>query len=156
MSIEAWRICKPKYVQTAFDGEGAAREPGRWNERGQTVVYAADSKALAVLEIVVHADAGLAAYYVLIPCSFDESLVEVLDPTILPLDWNRLVAPSWVNLQQLGGEWITSKRSAVLRVPTVVVPGQYNYLLNPGHPDFSRIQVGTPIDFSLDPRLSNY
>jgi RES domain-containing protein len=156
LSIEAWRICKPKYVKTAFDGEGAAREPGRWNERGQKVVYAADSQSLAVLEIVVHADAGLAAYYVLIPCSFDESLVEVLDPRTLPRNWNRLVAPSWVILQQLGGEWITSKRSAVLRVPTVVVPGQYNYLLNPGHPDFSKIQVGAPIDFAPDLRLSNY
>jgi RES domain-containing protein len=152
--IEAWRICKPKYVPTAFDGEGAAREPGRWNERGQKVVYTADSKPLAVLEIVVHADAGLSAYYVLISCSFDESLVEVLDPNILPLKWNRLVDPSWAVLQRLGGEWIASKRSAILRVPTAVVPGQYNYLLNPEHPDFSKIQIGAPIDFEPDPRLS--
>jgi RES domain-containing protein len=153
VTIEAWRICKAKYVQTAFDGEGAAREPGRWNQRGQKVVYTADSKALAVLEIVVHADAGLAAYYLLIPCSLDASLVEVLDPSTLPLKWSSLVDPSWAILQRLGGEWIASKRSAVLRVPTAVVPEQYNYLLNPEHPDFSKIQVGAAIDFEPDARL---
>jgi RES domain-containing protein len=156
VSIEAWRICKPKYAQTAFDGEGAARAPGRWNIRGQKVVYTADSQALAVLEIVVHADADLASHYALIPCSFDESLVDVIDPSTLPLRWNRLVDPSWAILQQLGGAWITSKRSAVLRVPTAVVPEQYNYLLNPEHPDFSKIQIGVPIDFEPDPRLSSY
>jgi RES domain-containing protein len=154
VTIEAWRVCKPKYVRTAFDGEGAAREPGRWNERGQRVVYTADSKALAVLEIVVHADAGLSANYVLIPCSFGESLVEVLHPSSLPPRWSHLVDPSWAILQRLGGEWISSRRSAVLRVPTAVIPEQYNYLLNPEHPDFSKIQVGNPMDFEPDLRLS--
>ena len=123
MTIEAWRVCKPKYVRTAFDGEGAAREPGRWNERGQRVVYTADSKALAVLEIVVHADAGLSAYYVLIPCSFGESLVEVLDPSSLPPRWSHLVDPSWATLQRLGGGverynpmlWIGERKERILR-----------------------------------------
>ena len=153
MSIEAWRICKPQYVQTAFDGTGAAREPGRWNKRGQKVVYTADSQALAVLELIVHADPGLVSLYVLIPCSFNESLVEVLNPSTLPRGWNRLVDPNWEILQQIGGAWITSRRCAVLRVPTAIVPEQYNYLLNPEHPDFSKIQRGTPIKFEPDPRL---
>ncbi len=153
MTVEAWRICKPKYVRTAFDGAGAARAPGRWNTSGQKVVYTSDSQSLATLELLVHTDERLLTLYVLIPCSFDESFVEKLDPLTLPRGWQRLVDPGWAKLQQIGGDWITSHRSAVLRVPSGVVPGQCNYLLNPEHPDFSKIVIGTPLKYKLDPRL---
>jgi RES domain-containing protein len=154
--ISAWRICRKKYALNAFDGEGAAIYPGRWNLKGQKAVYTADSQALALLEIVVHADLGLAPLYVFIECSFDDSLIESIDTSLLPSGWQSLVAPSWLPLQRLGGEWLTSKRSPVLRVPTVLVPGQSNYVLNPEQPDFARIKTGIPIGFVPDSRLSHH
>ncbi len=153
MSIEAWRICKPRYAASAFDGEGASRSPGRWNRRGQRLVYAADSQTLALLELLVHSSMSLARLYCLIPCSFDEALVEQLDPATLPKGWRRMLDPGWAPLQELGGAWIESRRSAVLRVPTVIVPGQCNYLINPLHSDFRKIKVGKAIELAPDPRL---
>ena len=152
MILEAWRICKPRYERSAFDGEGAARTPGRWNRKGQRAVYAADSQSLAVLEVLVHSSMRLARLYCLLPCSFDERLVETLDTSSLPPGWRTLVDPAWATLQAIGGEWINSMRSAVLRVPTVLVPGQHNYLINPRHSDFKKIEIGSAIDFKPDRR----
>jgi len=151
--IQAWRICKPQYASSAFDGLGAANHPGRWNSKGQKLVYTADSPALALLEIMVHSSPALALLYHLISCSFDESLVETLDPSILPSDWKNLVDPNWKPLQQLGSEWYKSARSAVLKVPTALVPQQWNYLLNPEHPDFVHVKTGEAVSFAPDPRL---
>jgi RES domain-containing protein len=153
MTLEAWRICKPKYTPSAFDGEGASRSPGRWNHRGQRLVYAADTQSLALLELLVHSSMNLVKLYCIIPCWFDEGLVETLDPSSLPVGWRTMVDPSWAPLQDIGGDWINSMRSAVLRVPTAIVPNQLNYLINPRHPDFTKIKIGTAIDYQPDPRL---
>jgi len=151
--LKAWRICKPAYAPVAFDGEGAARASGRWNRRGQRVAYAADSQSLAILELLAHSSMSLLKLYCLVPCSFDDGLVETLDPASLPLHWRAMVDPGWAALQDIGGYWIESMRSAVLRVPTVLVPDQSNYLINPMHPDFKRVKIGAAIDYEPDPRL---
>jgi len=69
----------------------------------------------------------------------------------LPPNWREYPAPP--QLQAIGDKWVRSKRSAVLRVPSVIVPGEHNYLLNPEHPKFRRIVVGKPEKFALDLRL---
>ncbi|MFZ4617384.1 MAG: RES family NAD+ phosphorylase [Rectinemataceae bacterium] len=149
--MTAWRICKPKYEKSAFDGAGAASYPGRWNKHGQHVVYVSDTPSLAVLEIVVNATASLLPLYCLFSCSFDEALVTEIG--ILPAGWQRLVDPNWYFLQELGSEWYESRRSAVLRVPSAVISYQSNYILNVRHPDFSKITIGPPVDLESDPRL---
>jgi len=95
----------------------------------------------------------LARLYCLVPCSFDERLVETLDASSLPPGWRATVDPAWATLQDIGGEWIDSMRSAILRVPTVLVPDQHNYLINPRHSDFKKIEIGAAIDFKPDPRM---
>jgi RES domain-containing protein len=150
--ITAWRICKPKWARSAFDGRGAAEAPGRWNNFGTSNIYTAESRSLASLEVLVHAeDTSLlsAMSMVAIPISFAETLLET--PTKFPTDWRDLPAPN--STRAFGDAWIASVRSAILRVPSGVTLGEFNYLLNPNHPDFSRIHLGQPEPFCFDGRL---
>jgi RES domain-containing protein len=151
-AITAWRIVKAKYASSAFDGEGARRFAGRWNSRGAPMVYTAGSQALAVLELLVHLeDSDLLKHYRLIPVTFDESMVQVLDNKILPPNWKRRPTPTAT--RALGDAWIAADKSVVLQVPSVVVPGENNYLLNPRHPDFAKLSIGKPQPYRFDPRL---
>lgn len=148
---QLWRICKQRYQGTAFQGEGARREGGRWNSPGFPVVYTSESAALATLEMLVHIeDAQLLPSYVLIPASIDESLIETLDVDDLPSNWRQYPAPE--STQEIGDSWIMDPSSVALRVPSVVVPGD-NVILNPGHPEFDELQVGESVDWDFDPRL---
>jgi RES domain-containing protein len=151
--LSAARICKRKYASTAFDGMGAAREPGRWNSAGHRVVYTSDCPALAFLEMLIHADGELMSSYVLFTLTFENALVEAVDEAALPPGWRSLLEPAWAPLQQIGTDWLISKRTPILRVPTVIVPYQYNYLLNPDHQDFGNISIGKEEVFAPDPRL---
>ena len=148
----AWRIVKAKHAPTAFAGEGARRTGGRWNSRGTAVVYTSSSQSLAMLEILAHLEfAESLSAYVLISCEFDDSLIELLDISGLPLNWRASPAPS--PLQALGDRWVRDRRSAVLRVPSTLVPIEDNFLLNPAHEDFVRIKVAAPEALTIDPRL---
>jgi RES domain-containing protein len=148
----AWRIVKARHAATAFDGEGARLEGGRWNAPGAPMVYTAGSAALATLEMLVHLGQGATLpAYVLIACSFDETRVSRLDRSRLPAHWRAFPAPP--ELQLLGGEWLKRGTSAVLEVPSAVIPTEVNYLLNPRHRDFATIRVSTPEPFQFDLRL---
>ena len=148
----AWRIVKSRHADSAFDGEGARLYGGRWNSPGVSVAYASETRALCLLEIL----AGLGsvrplASYVLIPAAFDESLVLEFQDHDLPGDWRQ--SPPLPSTQKIGDEWAGQLRSAILRVPSVFVPDEHNYLLNPAHPDFRRIQIGSPQEIEIDSRL---
>ena len=143
---------KTRYAATAFDGEGARRYGGRWNSPGVRVSYASDSIALAVVEVLVHLQTSrVLGAYSLVSVSFPDELVTVLEGKRLPGGWRRYPAPP--EIQAIGDSWIADSRSAVLRVPSVVVPDSYNFLLNPGHPEFARVVVGAAEPFAWDPRL---
>lgn len=150
---KAFRLTKTNYLSIAFTGEGAQMHGGRWNSRGVPVVYLASTRALAVLELLVHVtDIGLlAASYSFIPVEIPDGLIERLDRKKLPAGWNTPVISG--ETLALGDEWIRSGRSAILAVPSVIVERELNYLLNPGHPDFSTIVAGKPEGFSIDPRF---
>jgi RES domain-containing protein len=149
---KAWRIVKTRYAAAAFDGEGARRFGGRWSSKGVRVVYTAESVALAVLEVLVHLDnSDVLTSYSLCSAEFDDSLVERLDRSALPANWRDYPAPA--ELQRIGDEWVASGTSAVLEVPSVIVETESNYLLNPAHPDFTSLKLGTPGPFEFDPRL---
>ena len=150
--ITAWRIAARQHSENAFSGEGAARFPGRWNGRGQRVIYTAQSAALAALEMLVHLDSeSNMRPYVLFACTFAPELVEQVDRNKLPAGWKAYHPPG--TLSQVGTEWIESLRTAVLQVPSAVIETESNYLLNPQHPDFGKIGIAEPIPFSLDLRL---
>jgi RES domain-containing protein len=149
----AWRIVKKRHAGSAFDGEGARRYGGRWNGPGTAVVYVSETRALAVLEVLVgvRSTQPIGAY-VLIPIRFEPSLIEALRPDRLPEDWRR--SPPRASTQRIGDAWVVEQRSAILRVPSVVVPDEFNYVINPAHADFARIEIGPPQEITIDPRLS--
>ena len=143
--IRAWRIVKTTFSADAFSGEGAWLYGGRWNSVGVAMVYTAGSKSLATLELLVHLDSSMRLpSYSSCPVDFDDSLVEVVDPAVLPLDWRQSPPPT--SLQVIGDDWISRQSSVVLRVPSAVVPDENNYLINPIHRDFKHLlnqQYGT-------------
>lgn len=145
-------MLKAKHQDHAFDGEGARRAGGRWNSRGVPMVYCAAHVSLAALELLTYLQAiGPLGAYVVIAVGFSEELVEEVRPADLPEDWARSPVPS--SVRALGDDWATSLRSLVLRVPSVVVPQEVNYLLNPVHPDFEIINIGRAEQFVFDARL---
>jgi RES domain-containing protein len=150
--VRAWRIVKERHRHAAFDGEGARLYGGRWNSPGVAVVYASESRALATLEVLAGLQTNaVLPMYVLIPVDFDESLVVTVQVEDLPEDWNRS-PPSW-STQRLGDDWVAGERSVALKVPSAVVPQEWNYLFNPRHPSFPDVRMGLPEKLAMDPRL---
>jgi len=146
-----WRITTARFANTAFSGEGARLYGGRWNPRGWEVVYTADSQSLALLEMMVQDD-PLRARYVLIPGQLPAGMRETrIEVEQLPGDWRTLGARSV--LQEMGHAWLLRAETAVLSVPSAVVPAERNYLLNPRHPEFAQIVIGEPQSLETDARL---
>jgi RES domain-containing protein len=146
-----WRLTKTRYLATAWDGEGARRTGGRWNSVGTAVVYASGTLSLALVETLVHLPSGILPAYSAQRADFDDSLVAILEDADLPPDWRR--DPVAAASRAIGDAWAVAGRSAALRVPSVVVPMEYNYLLDPRHPDFARVTIGPPLPFPFDPRV---
>lgn len=147
--IRAWRIVKRRYQERALEGEGARIHGGRWNTPGRPVVYASDSRALAMLEVL----AGLGTTrtlpaYVLIGLSFDASRMTTVDRKVLPEDWRRSPPPEAT--RRISDRWLAQEASVVLRVPSALVPQESNYLLNPRHPDVDAVRVHDPEPLERD------
>lgn len=151
--IVAWRLVKERQAAKAFTGEGARLYGGRWNHVGTPVVYAGQSLSLCALELFVHLGPGdvrlrFAYFRLEIP---DRLVVESFRGEALPPDWRSEPAPD--STRDLGTRWAESGRSTVFRVPSVIVPIEDNYVLNPHHPDFRRIRIFPPEPFGFDPRM---
>jgi RES domain-containing protein len=136
-----------------FDGEGARLYGGRWNSRGTRILYTAGSLSLAALEMLVHLkDEEILLSYSYATAEFDESLIlPVEEFQILPANWSDYPAP--LEIQRIGDKWSSSNSSVVLRVPTSIVPVEFNYLVNVQHPEFSTVKLGEVRTFTFDERL---
>ncbi len=149
--LTVWRLLTTRFAALALSGEGARRFGGRWNRKGMPMVYTAGSQSLAMLEMLVQ-DQPLRASYVMIAATLPSHLkIERMTPEQLPADWRDLVARE--QLQAIGSEWVNRSSSAVLAVPSVVIPAETNYLLNPLHPSFDTIKLAAPQEFLTDLRL---
>lgn len=147
----AWRITTARFADTAFSGEGARLYGGRWNPKGWEVVYTAESQSLALLELMVQDD-PLRAHYVLISAEIPAEVAQTrIEAAQLPAEWRTIGARDV--LQDLGAAWLQAAATAVLSVPSAVVPAERNYLLNPRHPDFVHICIGLPQSLQTDTRL---
>lgn len=149
-----WRIAAEtrQYKADDLSGGGAARNPGRWNEAGQAVLYTAPTIALAVLETASHIDDGglpLNRYLVRIevPARTWTARRE-FDAAALPPTWNAI--PAGATSVQLGSQWIKSMASAILLVPSVIVPEERAALLNPAHQDASKIKASVVRPFEYN------
>lgn len=152
MISSAWRLTKTKFADDPLSAEGARLYGGRWNSPGVSVVYFAESISLAVLEVLVHLQATrILDSYSLIRIDFEASAVRTMGADTLPPTWADFPAPA--ELQALGDAWVESSDSALLRLPSSIVPLEHILLLNPRHPDCNRLTVSEPMPFRLDPRL---
>ncbi len=151
MRLAAWRIVKERHAATAFSGEGAFRYGGRWNSPGVRIVYTSGTKALAALETLVHLNPPVAFRYVVFRVEFEEALVEKVAAADLPGGWSDEPPPPAA--QAVGDRWVKQARSAVLELPSVIIHGESNCLLNPAHPEFKHIAIVAPEDFAFDSRL---
>src|SRR5216684_233940 len=149
--MRAFRLCRSAYP--AYDGEGARRVGGRWNSKGVRVLYMSENRSLAVLEVLVHLSSMLPDKYLLGAADIPEDLaIEKVADEDLPDGWSTLSPAEQLSTRRLGDGWVERQRSAVLSVPSVIV-GERNYVLNPAHPDFVRIQFAEPNPFRFDLRL---
>ena len=147
--MTVYRICKAKYP--ANDGEGARLAGGRWNHKGTPLVYCGATASLCALEVLAHS-AKLAADMIVIGARIPKSIsIRTIDETDLPANWSGPIATK--KTKDIGTSWTKSAATAVLSVPSAVVPNERNYLLNPAHPDFSKIRFSAPKPFVFDKRL---
>ena len=150
--VVGWRIVKEKHASTAFSGEGARIFEGRWNSAGVRMVYCSENLALAALEILAHTrPVTMRDKFRAFRVSWDEAIMVINDLKKLPKGWN--FQPPTAASKNIGDEWIKSGRSAILALPSVLVPLERTFLLNPKHPDFRGIKVKDVGNFVLDPRL---
>jgi RES domain-containing protein len=151
--IRAFRLCKTKHLPTAFTGEGARLNGGRWNSPGNSVVYTSSSLSLATLEVLVHLEdpEAFTRLFSWVTVEIPHDSVETVNPATLASGWNH-DEPGPVS-RAAGDAWLRSMRSATLAVPSVVTPGEWNFLLNPAHSHFPRVQIGPFQRFRPDPRL---
>jgi RES domain-containing protein len=146
-----WRITTATFARSAFSGEGARLYGGRWSPKGVSMVYTAASQSLAMLELLVQ-DQPLRARYVMIEARIPSGVtIDRVSIDDLPSDWREIGARQ--KLQAIGAEWARKRNSAVLAVPSAIVPRESNYLLNPLHPAFNRINIGKPSTVETDLRL---
>jgi RES domain-containing protein len=148
-----FRIEREKYLKTTLLGIGSSRTEGyRWNSFNTRMVYTAETRALATLEVSVHLDLSEDLpddrIYVQIEIP-DELTIQEVKLEDLPEGWNS--KPPGLATQTIGDDFVSYNESAVLRVPSSIVPEEYNYLINPNHPNSSKIKVlgTTKMDFDI-------
>jgi RES domain-containing protein len=148
-----WRITSARFGLRAYDGEGARLYGGRWNPPGTAIAYGSWTLSLAAMEYFVHLEPDLAPPdLVAVAADLPPHLpLETLKVEALPENWRSYPAPE--PLQGLGTDWVRSARTAILQVPSAVIPHEMNVLINPAHPDFSKLQIRKPEPFSFDPRM---
>lgn len=150
--IRAWRLVPSQFARQAFDGEGARLFGGRWNHEGNPAVYLADSLALAALEYFVHLGTAhskldLRAFKLSIP----PKLIQQIKLRDLPENWRHFPAPEAT--KDFGSHWLSTGKFAVLQLPSVAIPVESNFMLNPIHPDFKKIKIELAQKFSFDSRM---
>jgi RES domain-containing protein len=141
------------YAADMFGGQGGLSYAARWHNKGRPIVYAAESRSLAALEILANAlDRGALSSKPWVLAWAELSAPQIESPDRYPEDWRKHPPPN--STRAFGDAWLASSRSLALRVPSAVIGGEFNYLLNPRHPDFIRLRFGQPEPFFFDPRLS--
>jgi RES domain-containing protein len=145
-----------KIVKESFSNQlKASGRAHRWNFDDQFVIYTGSSRSLSSLELIVNENAIVPAFrykVMIISIADDESLFTHVLQSTLSRSWRSMMAYS--TLQQIGSQWYSSKKSLFLKVPSAVVPKEYNYIINTTHPDFeSKVSLVRSEDYFWDERL---
>ena len=148
-----YRVLRQKYSRTPFDGEGAQRYGGRWSSPGIRLSYTSEHQSLALLEYFVHLDkedppSDLVVAIAKVPDDVSREQVEIGH---LPAGWRAPAAPP--ELSRVGDEFVRKGENCLLLVPSVLVPSENNWLINPAHPEFTQIEIRKPESLAYDPRM---
>ncbi len=147
-----YRVSKIEYANE-LNGIGASKYGGRWNSQGVEMIYTAENKSLAILEVLVHiSSANVPKDYKIIKIFVpNNTSVESLELKDLSKNWNKFPYKSVTQLK--GNEFIRRQKSCMLKVPSAIVPGEFNLLINPNHLEFKDIKILKIEDFVFDKRL---
>ena len=148
-----YRILRKPYAKKPLDGEGAYRFGGRWSSVGIRLAYTAEHLSLAMIEYFIHIDPDdppkdLAVVTAEVPDSVSRTSIS---PKQLPANWRQ--SPSPPELAEIGDRFVRDRRAAIIIVPSALAPAESNWLINPGHPEFSRIRLRSVEAFEYDPRF---
>jgi RES domain-containing protein len=151
--IRVYRILRKAYSKTPLDGEGAYRFGGRWSSVGTRLAYTAEHLSLAMIEYFIHIDPDdppkdLVAVTAEVPDSVSRTLISARQ---LPATWRQ--SPSQPELVAIGDRFVRDRRAAILIIPSALAPAESNWLINPRHPEFSRIRLRSVDAFDYDPRF---
>jgi len=147
-----FRLSKSKFSND-LSGKGAEKSGGRWNSKGTPIIYTGQSRALCTTEIAVHTPLGILPNdYELIEIEIEDS-IEILEIDTKKLSKKWKVFPHAHETQVLGDKFVTENKYLLLKVPSVVVQGEFNYLINPNHPEIHRVKIKNIEKFSFDERL---
>jgi RES domain-containing protein len=146
-----FRLSRARY-KDELSGYGASLNGQRWNSKGTEVVYTAQTRALANSEVAVHISLGiLPSDYHIVEIEIPDSLkIQELKASELPSEWNAI--PSNTESQIIGDKFVKLNNLAILKVPSVIVKGEFNFILNPNHIDFKKIKIISTEPFPFDPR----
>lgn len=147
-----YRLTKGKY-HLDLSGKGAELYGGRWNSKGVPILYTSESRALAFAEIAMHIPMGIVPKdYFLISIDIpDTASILRLTDADMPADWRS--NPHSNTTQQIGDQFVAENKLLVLQVPSAVVPGDYNFLVNPNHPKSNNVKVISSEPFEFDSRF---
>jgi len=150
--MKVFRLSKKKYSKE-LNGKGASKSGNRWNSKGTEIIYTAESRALAMAEVAVHLTlAALPSDYVMIEIDIPNSIkIKEIKLKDLPSNWSD--HPPSAGAQKIGDNFIDTIEYCLLKVPSAVVQGDYNYLINPYHKEFKKIKVINVFDFPFDRRI---
>lgn len=147
-----FRLANKKYSKD-LSGKGAELTGGRWNLKGTRILYTSNSRALCMAEIAVHTPIGIMPvnYYLVTIEIPDYPDIPSIESKTLPKNWRRF--PHSKETQKLGDQFLNDNNSLYIKVPSAVVQGDYNILINPSHPEFHKVQIIKTEKFDFDERL---
>lgn len=153
--MKLYRSCSFKYLHD-LSGAGARINGGRWNSVGRAALYTSESKSLAILEVLANTPlAILRANFSILTLEITGSvLTDEYTPGDLPAGWNAYPVPAAVT--RMGDRWLTAGKTLLLKVPSVIVPSEHNVIVNPMHPDFSKIKITATEKLVIDKRIEGH
>ena len=147
-----YRLSRKKYAHE-LSGYGASLFGNRWNSKGIGIIYTAESRALAMSEVLVHLikQSKIRQDCMILEINLPHTSVIDVDANNLPEEWNKF--PLHPETQNLGNQFIRNRKHLAMRVPSAIVKGDFNILINPYHPDFEKVEIIAASEFLFDDRF---
>ena len=149
--MELYRLSRQKFA--SLTGKGAALKGARWNSVGVELIYTAANRSLAMAEVAVHLTLEtLPADYVMMSIFVPDNItLQKINIPDLPTNWN--VFPYLISTQAIGDNFVAENKFCLLQIPSSVTSGDYNFLINPRHPEFNKVKIIETVKFPFDKRI---